>query len=198
MNEGRRMAMKVIGIAGSPREKSNSLYYLQCALEEIEKAGIQTEIIALRDKKVEPCSACYNCRDVRRCTIDDDFGEIFDKMMASEGIVLSSPVYVSSITSPLMSVLQRSSFVAHWGGKMLMGKVGAPITVAQRAGQNMAFSQMMMWYFFNGLTIPGSIYWNVCVAGSRGARDPEKDEIGIQTLKAFGKNMSGVMKKLFG
>ena len=118
-------------------------------------------------------------------------------MLAAEGIVLSSPVYVSSITAPLMSLLQRSAFVAHWGGKMLTGKVGGPITVAQRAGQNMALSQMLMWYFFNGMTVPGSIYWNICVAGTRGARDPEKDEIGIQTLKAFGKNMSGVMKKIF-
>ena len=189
--------MKVVGIAGSPREKSNSLYYLECALEEIEKAGIKTEVIALRDKKIEPCSACYDCREARLCTINDDFGEIFDKMLAAEGIVLSTPVYVSSITSPLMSLLQRSAFVAHWGGKMLMGKVGGPITVAQRAGQNMALAQMLMWYFFNGMTVPGSIYWNVCVAGTRGARDPEKDEIGIQTLKAFGKNMSGVMKKIF-
>jgi multimeric flavodoxin WrbA len=189
--------MKVIGIAGSPREKSNSLYYLKCALEEIEKAGIETEVIALRDKKVEPCSACYDCHEGGLCTINDDFGEIFDKMLAAEGIVLSTPVYVSSITSPLMSLLQRSSFVAHWGGKMLMGKVGAPIAVAQRAGTNMALSQMLMWYFFNGLTIPGSIYWNVCIAGSNGARDPEKDEIGIKTLKAFGKNMSEVMKKIF-
>jgi len=189
--------MKVLGIAGSPREKSNSLYYLNCALEEIEKTGIATEVIALRDKKIEPCSACYDCREARLCTINDDFGEIFDKMLKAEGLVLSTPVYVSSITVPLMSVLQRAAFVAHWGGKMLMGKVGAPITVAQRAGQNMALSQMLMWYFFNGMTVPGSIYWNVCIAGTRGARDPEKDEIGIQTLKAFGKNMSSVMKKIF-
>jgi multimeric flavodoxin WrbA len=189
--------MKVIGIAGSPRENSNSLYYLECALAEIAGTGIETELIVLRNRKIEPCSACYDCREVRECTIRDDFGEIFDKMLTAEGIVLSTPVYVSSITAPLMSVLHRSAFVAHWGGKMLMGKVGGPITVAQRAGQNMALSQMLMWYFFNGMTVPGSIYWNVCVAGTRGARDPERDDIGIQTIKAFGKNMSGVMKKLF-
>lgn len=189
--------MKVLGIAGSPRERSNSLYYLNCALEEIGKAGIETEVINLRELKIGPCSACYDCKEVRFCTVQDDFGALFDKMLSAEGIVLSTPVYVSSITVPMMSVLQRSAFVAHWGGKMLMGKVGAPITVAQRAGQNMALSQMMMWYFFNGMTIPGSVYWNVCVAGTRGARDPEKDEIGIQTLKAFGKNMSQIMKKIF-
>jgi multimeric flavodoxin WrbA len=80
---------------------------------------------------------------------------------------------------------------------MLMGKVGGPIAVAQRAGQNMALSQMLMWYFFNGMTVPGSIYWNVCVAGTGGAYDAEKDTIGIQTIKAFGKNMSEIMKKLF-
>jgi multimeric flavodoxin WrbA len=190
--------MKVLGIGGSLRENSNSLYLLNIAMEEIKQAGIDTEIISLRGKKIEPCTGCYDCRESRFCTIaGDDFNEIFDKMMAAEGIILSSPVYVSAVTPLLMNVLCRSAFVAHWGGKMFMGKIGGPITVAQRAGQNMALSQLLLWFFFNGITVPGSIYWNIGVAGTGGAHDAEKDAIGIQTIKAFGKNMSGIMKKLY-
>jgi multimeric flavodoxin WrbA len=190
--------MKVLGIGGSLRENSNSLYLLNVAIEELKQAGIETEIISLRNKKIEPCTGCYDCREAHVCTIaGDDFNEIFDKMMAAKGIILSSPVYVSSVTPPLMNVLCRSAFVAHWGGKMMMGKVGGPITVAQRAGQNTALSQLLLWFFFNGITVPGSIYWNIGVAGTGGAHDAEKDTIGIQTIKAFGKNMSEIMNKLF-
>jgi multimeric flavodoxin WrbA len=190
--------MRVLGIGGSLRENSNSLYLLNVAMEEIKQAGIATEVISLRGRKIEPCNACYDCREARVCTIGgDDFQEIFDKMTEAEGIILSSPVYVSSVTPPMMNVLCRAAFVAHWGGKMLMGKVGGPITVAQRAGHNMALSQLLLWFFFNGITVPGSSYWNIGVAGTGGAHDAEKDAIGIQTIKTFGKNMSGVMKKLF-
>lgn len=190
--------MKVLGIGGSLRENSNSLYLLNVAMDELKQAGIETEIISLRGKKIEPCTGCYDCREAHICTIaSDDFNEIFDKMMAAKGIILSSPVYVSSVTPPLMNVLCRSAFVAHWGGKMFMGKVGGPITVAQRAGQNTALSQLLLWFFFNGITVPGSIYWNIGVAGTGGAHDAEKDTLGIQTIKAFSKNMSGIMNKLF-
>lgn len=190
--------MKVLGIGGSLREKSNSLYFLDVALEEIRQADIETEMISLRDRKIEPCTGCYDCREAHYCTIiGDDFNEIFDKIRASEGLVLSSPVYVSSVTPPMMNVLCRSAFVAHWGGKMFMGKVGGPITVAQRAGHNTALSQLLLWFFFNGITVPGSNYWTIGVAGTGGAHDAEKDTIGIQTIKTFGKNMSGIMKKLF-
>jgi multimeric flavodoxin WrbA len=190
--------MKVLGIGGSLRENSNSLYLLNVAMEELKQTGMETEIISLRDKKVEPCTGCYDCREAHVCTIvSDDFNEIFGKMMEAKGLILSSPVYVSSVTPPMMNVLCRAAFVAHWGGKMFMGKVGGPITVAQRAGHNTALSQLLLWFFFNGITVPGSIYWNIGVAGTGGAHDAEKDALGIQTIKAFSKNMSGIMNKLF-
>jgi hypothetical protein len=71
------------------------------------------------------------------------------------------------------------------------------VAVAQRAGQNMTFAQLLLWFFFNGITVPGSIYWNVGVAGTGGAHDAEKDVLGMQIVDAFAKNMAGIMKKLF-
>jgi multimeric flavodoxin WrbA len=46
--------MKVLGIGGSLRENSNSLYLLNVAIEELKQAGLETEIISLRNKKIEP------------------------------------------------------------------------------------------------------------------------------------------------
>ena len=74
--------------------------------------------------------------------------------------------------------------------------MGGPVTVARRAGHNMAFSQLLLWFFINGVTVPGSTYWNVGVSGAGGATDADQDEEGIQTVKNFAVNMAGVMKKL--
>lgn len=190
--------MKVVGIAGSLRPQSNTLYYVKTALEVLEKDGIQTELISLRGKEIKPCTGCYDCTRQSCCTIvGDDFDEILEKIRTAEGLILGSPVYLSSVVPQMMALLDRATFVAYWNNKFLAGKVGGPITVARRAGHNMAFSQLLLWFFMNGLIVPGSTYWNVGTAGTGGARDAEKDTEGLQTVTNFASNMAGLMKKIF-
>lgn len=190
--------MKVIGIAGSLRPKSNTLHYVATGLEVIEQEGIEIELISLMNKEIKPCTGCYECVEKGYCTIkDDDFAGILEKMRTAEGIILGSPVYLSSVVPQMMSLLARATFVAYWNDKFLTGKVGGPITVARRAGHNIAFSQLLLWFFINGMIVPGSTYWNVGVAGSKGARDAADDTEGIQTVTAFAKNMAKLMKKIF-
>ena len=190
--------MKVVGIAGSLRAKSNTLHYVKTALNVLERKGFETELISLRGKEIKPCNGCYDCVKKGYCTIKaDDFEEILGKMRAAEGLILGSPVYLSSVVPQMMSLLARATFVAYWNDKFFSGKVGGPITVARRAGHNMAFSQLLLWFFINGITVPGSTYWNVGMAGTGGARDAENDEEGLATVANFADNMAGLMQKLF-
>ena len=190
--------MKVVGISGSLRPQSNTLYYVKKALGVFEAQGIQTELVSLQGKEIKHCTGCYDCTKQGRCTIEgDDFDEILEKMRAAEGLILGSPVYLSSVVPQMMALLSRATFVAYWNNKFLSGKVGGPITVARRAGHNMAFSQLLLWFFINGLIVPGSTYWNVATAGTGGARDAEKDTEAIQTVTNFAQNMAKLMKKLF-
>jgi multimeric flavodoxin WrbA len=190
--------MKVVGIAGSLRPQSNTLYYVKTALEVLEKDGIQTELISLQGKEIKPCTGCYDCTRQGCCTIEgDDFDEILEKMRTAEALILGSPVYLSSVVPQMMALLDRATFVAYWNNKFLAGKVGGPITVARRAGHNMAFSQLLLWFFINGLIVPGSTYWNVGTAGAGGARDAEKDTEGLETVTNFASNMARLMKKIF-
>ena len=190
--------MKVIGIAGSLRARSNTLHYVKTALKVLAKEGIKSELISLRGKEIKPCNGCYDCVKKGYCTIeDDDFAVILAKMKAAEGLILGSPVYLSSVVPQMMSLLARATFVAYWNDKFLAGKIGGPITVARRAGHNLAFSQLLLWFFINGITVPGSTYWNVGMAGAGGARDAEKDEEGLNTTVNFANNMADVMQKIF-
>jgi len=190
--------MKAIGIAGSLRAGSNTLTYVENALAVLDKQGIETELISLRGKTIHPCTGCYECVDKGRCTLKgDDFDPIMEKMREAEGVILGSPVYLSSVVPQMMALLARATFVAYWNDKFFSGKIGGPVTVARRAGHCMAFSQLLLWFFINGFTVPGSTYWNVGVAGAGGARDAEKDEEGQATVEHFAGNMAGLMKKLF-
>jgi multimeric flavodoxin WrbA len=190
--------MKVIGIAGSLRARSNTLHYVKTGLKVLEKEGIKSDLISLRGKEIKPCNGCYDCVKKGYCTIKgDDFDDILDKMRTAEGIILGSPVYLSSVVPQMMSLLARATFIAYWNDKFFSGKVGGPITVARRAGHNLAFSQLLLWFFINGITVPGSTYWNVGMAGAGGARDAENDAEGLATVINFANNMADVMQKIF-
>ncbi len=189
--------MKVLGISSSYRKNSNSEWYLNYTLEKLAQEGFETELVSLRGKTILPCRGCYGCVEAGGCTIKgDDYLEFAEKMWEADGIILASPVYYGSVAPQLMCLLDRIGFSGRWAGKFLSGKVGAPITVARRAGHNSAFSQLLLWFFINDMIVPGSTYWNVCVAGARGARDAENDEEGLQILEHFAHNMAVTLKAL--
>ena len=190
--------MKVVGIAGSLRPRSNTLQYVEKALQTLADLGHDTELISLSGQTIKPCLGCYQCVKEARCVQDDDdFAPILEKMRLAEGLILGSPVYVSSVVPQMMALLSRATFVAIWNQRFFTGKVGGPITVARRAGHNLAFSQLLLWFFINGITVPGSTYWNVGMAGAGGSRDAESDEEGLTTVVNFARNMSHVMNKIY-
>lgn len=190
--------MKAIAICGSPREHGNTEYYLEIMLAELQKLGWDTELIPLRDKTILPCRGCYGCLEHKRCVQEDDFEAVYAKMHAADAIIIGSPVYVSKPTSLLQALLERATFAGRGSGRLLSGKVGAPVTVARRAGTTLALSELLLWYFINDLVVPGSMYWNVGVAGARGARDAERDLEGIEIMKYSANNIAKVAKALEG
>lgn len=202
--------MKIVAVCGSPREKSNTGFYLKTALEELEKLGAETRFISLRDKSLRGCRACYSCVEAKKCVVQDDFQEVFSEMVSADGILLGSPSYHSSITGELKAVLDRAGFSGRWyanemkktgeayswSGNAFSGKVVAPVTVARRAGQNFTFAQLLLWATCNDCVIPGSSYWNVGVAGKGGAVDAADDEEGVSIMRQLAANMHRVIKAL--
>ena len=128
--------MKVVGIAGSLRPKSNTLEYVKTTLGVFDQAGIDTDLISLRNKKIEPCNGCYDCAKKGYCTIrDDDFDSILDHMRTAEGIILGSPVYLSSVVPPddgvvipghVRGVLERQVLFRQSGGAHYGCQAGRP------------------------------------------------------------------------
>jgi multimeric flavodoxin WrbA len=183
--------MKVVGIVGSPRRGGNTEMLTRIALEEISKQGLETELISLAGKRVAPCDACGTCYKTGKCHIKDDFDSIFLKMKKAEGVILASPVYFSAATP------QIASFISRFYGtrrKPFKNKVGGPIVVARRAGQNFALAQLLFFFMIAEMIVPGSTYWNVAFGRAKG--DVLKDEEGINTIKNFGRRMAWLIKKI--
>lgn len=202
--------MKILGLCSSPRLEGNTFNYLKEVLNEAKLRGADTDMIKLSNKNISGCTACYGCIEAKKCVIEDDFQEIYDKIIAADGLLLASPVYHSCITPELKSVMDRTGFSSRWAinemkdtnknyewkGSALSGKVVAPITVARRAGQNFAFAEILLWATCNDCIIVGNTYWNVGVAGKGGAVNANEDDEGIGIMRRLADNMVEVIKKL--
>jgi len=188
---------KAIAICGSPRNGGNTETLLKRCLDRLAEGGVETELIQLRGKAIKPCTACGLCRERNdgTCTIkDDDFHPILDAMRAADIIVVGSPVYFGSATPQLMALLDRAGYVARMSDKSFSRKIGGPIVVARRAGQNFTFAQLLYWYMINDMIVPGSSYWNI--AFGRAVGEVENDAEGLATVDRFAENLLWLAERL--
>lgn len=121
--------MKIVGIQSSPRGKhSNTLKLLNAALEGAAESGADVESIDIAKMKINYCIACDLCHETGVCTIKDDFEVVLEKLLAADGIIVSSPNYITNVTAQLKTIFDRSPLVVH--EQLFDGKYGLSLTTA--------------------------------------------------------------------
>ena len=189
--------MKVVGVCGSPRPGGNSEQLLDLALETIAGEGIETEKILLAGKEILPCTACLKCRKEKdgRCHgRDDDLARILPGLYDADGLILATPVYFGAATAEMTAFVDRVGYVSRGNGGLLSRKVGAPIVVARRAGQNFTVAQINYFFLINSMIVPGAAYWPVAFGGAKG--EAMEDEEGVKTVIDLAKNASWLIKRI--
>ena len=189
--------MKVVAFNGSPRKEGNTYQSLQVVMGELQKEGIETEMVQLGGKNIHGCIACYKCfkNKDKECSIKDDgVNDYIKKMMEADGIIIGSPVYFSNVTSEVKAFIDRAGLVARANDNLLKRKVGAGVVAVRRAGATFAFSAINFFFFIQEMIVPGSIYWNLAIGREPG--DVQEDEEGMMTFKTLGQNMSWLLKKI--
>ncbi|MCK6488452.1 MAG: flavodoxin family protein [Planctomycetes bacterium] len=192
--------MRALAICGSPRKEGNTEILLRRCLAGLAGQGIPGDLIRLAEHEVKPCTACGKCGQVkdRSCPgVDgDDFAAVFARMVEADIILVGSPVYFGSATPNLMALLDRAGYVARANGGLFSRKLGGPVVVARRAGQNFTFAQLLFWYMINDMVVPGSSYWNVSFGRQVG--EVENDAEGLATVDRFAQNLAWLAGKLAG
>jgi len=187
--------VKAVGIVGSPRKNGNTEILTKHTLQAIAEGGLDTELVRLAGLDIRPCNACMVCRDEERCPIDDDLFPLYTKIKEAEAIILASPVYYGSATALLKAFMERTGYISG-SRRVFAGKVGGPLVVARRAGQNFTFAQLVYWFHILGFFMPGSTYWNIAFGREKG--EVQQDEEGLRIAWSFGKNIALLVKKLVG
>ena len=106
--------MKILAIIASPRGmQGNTGRLLEEVFAGVAAAGAETEILSLKDLKVQPCVACDVCHVSGICNIKDDYEVIKGKLLGCDGFILASPNYIFSVTAQLKALFDRCNGLIH-------------------------------------------------------------------------------------
>lgn len=189
--------MKVIAINSSARKDGNTAIAINTIFEELNKEGIETEMIQLAHTVINPCSACWGCGNKGNCVNKkDQFYEIFEKLKTADGIILGSPVYSANISANMQAFLERAAVVTDMNrdANYFKHKAGAAVCAARRGGAVNTVDAMNHFFLNHEMFVVGSTYWNFVYGQMPG--DVQNDEEGLANMKNIGQNMAYLLKAL--
>lgn len=162
--------MKAIAINGSPRKDWNTGTLLKKAVDGAASLGAETEVINLYELDYKGCISCFACkRKVKNmaghCAMKDDLTGVLEKAVASDVLLLGSPIYLGDITGAMRSFLERLVFMnlsfedshrSNFTGKISAGFIytmGLPRQKADEFGYQYNFNIHMQYLqLLNGAT----------------------------------------------
>jgi multimeric flavodoxin WrbA len=186
--------MKVVAFNGSPRKDGNTTILINHAFRELEKEGVETELVQLSAKEIHGCIACYKCFENKdqRCAVKNDAAnEYIEKMVGADGMILGSPVYFTDVTAEMKALIDRAGFVSLANGGMYKNKVGAAVVAVRRSGAVHTLDTMSHFFLAGQMVIVGR-----AIGVGRNKGEVEKDEEGLQAAKSIGQRMAWLLKKL--
>lgn len=179
------MIMKILGINASPRgNESNTLQLVKPVLKGAESEGAETELIDLYKLHIEYCTGCGTCYATGECPQLDDFEELFDRILNSDGIVLGAPNYINSVPAPMKAFFDRLSDAIHC--QMLAGKFGCSVSTAGGNKADVVVEYMNSVLMNLGVTVVGGL--GVTMVGNPAAPQQaagSAEELGKKLVKSI-------------
>ena len=186
--------MKVLLVNASPRREGNTWLALSEVARQLEKHGVESEIVQMGVQPVRSCIACNQCQEKQlgRCVFDDDLcNRVSEKMAQCDAFMIGAPVYYGEPNGAALSLLQRLFYSA---GHLFQNKPAAAIAVCRRGGATSAFQALNMPFMMMNMLVVTSQYWNIVYGLSPG--DASLDVEGLQTMRTLADNMAFLLKRL--
>lgn len=184
--------MRVLLINGSPNKEGCTYTALSEVASALAANGVDTEMYHIGTAPIRGCCACRKCHKLVRCVLDDDIcNEMADKIAASDGLVVGSPVYYSGPNGALCALLDRVFYSASSRFRL---KPAACIVNCRRGGASAAFDRLNKYFTIAQMPVVSSQYWNATHGFT--PDDVRRDLEGLQIMRTLGNNMAWMLKNI--
>jgi multimeric flavodoxin WrbA len=192
MNNLTDKKMKVLLINGSPRVNGNTSLALGEIAKQLDKHGVETELVQIGNKPLHCCVACGYCRSNKHCVFTDDLcNEVVDKLATADALIVGTPTYYGQPNGGVLSLMQR---VFYANGAAAQNKPAAGVAVCRRGGATAALSSLNMMFQLLNMPLVTSQYWNIVYGRDKG--EAALDTEGMQTMRTLADNMSWMLRKI--
>ena len=176
--------MKVLLLNGSANKNGNTFTALSEIARQLEKNGVESEIMQLGNKPVRGCIACGQCqaKQLGHCVFDDDIcNRIVKKLNEADALIVGSPVYYGQPNGAVMAVLQRAFF----SGAQVQNKPAAAVAICRRGGATAAYQTMNMIFEMMNMPVVTSQYWNIAYGRTPGEVAQDIDGFVYKQLRTY-------------
>jgi len=186
--------MKVLGIMGSPRRRSNTEILLDKALEGTGEAGAEFEKVLVSKLKISPCLEIYACLKDGDCAIKDDMQLLYKKLLEVDHIIFASPMFFYGITSQAKAIIDRCQ--ALWVKRHVLGmckednrvRRGVFISVGATRGEKLFDGSVLtVKYFFDAIGV--KYYSDLLVKGVDKEGQIEEYPLALQDAFRLGQEL---------
>ena len=103
------MSKKILVISTSLRANSNSDMLAEAFVGGAREAGHEVEKVSLKNKSIGFCKGCLACQKTGSCVIQDDAGEIVEKMLHADVLVFATPIYYYEMSGQMKTMFDRAN-----------------------------------------------------------------------------------------
>ncbi len=183
--------MKVLLVNGSPHQNGCTFTALDECARELNKKGIETEILWLGPKAMQGCIACGRCRKLNKCIFDDIVNETSARVEEFDGFIFGGPVYYGGPCGQLTSFMDRLFYSS---SKKMACKPASSVVSCRRGGATAAYDRLNKYYEMCNMPLVTSQYWNQIHGNTR--EEALQDEEGLQTMRTLAVNMTWLLKSI--
>lgn len=116
------VGMKVLVLNGALRRNGNTTELCRPFIEELNKKGVEVEVIFLKDRTIASCKGCFACQEIISeygCVQQDDMIDLAKAICAADCVVYATPIYTWFCTAPMKAVLDRGFGLNKFYGKQM-------------------------------------------------------------------------------
>lgn len=129
--------MSILVLWATPNDEGLTAACKDSVIKGIKEAGKEAETVKLNALDIKRCQVCSTgfgiCNSEHSCCMNDDFNALREKFIASDAVVLVTPVYWGEMSEPLKTFMDRLRRCEAKSGR-LKDKKGIVIAAAGGSG----------------------------------------------------------------
>lgn len=182
--------MRVLMIDAGPNPESTTYIALNEIRGQLQKEGVECEIVHTGGQNVEGCRFCNSCKKTGRCVLDDCLNPLLERAAEADAYIFASQSHYGVANGNLALLIHR--FIT--ADPTCVGKPVATVVTCRRSGATSALAELNSFFAMKSMPVVNSSYWNLLVGST--PEQVSQDEKGLRTMRNLARNMAWLLKSI--